>query len=161
MIRVQEIEDMDIPQAINGLSRSLGIADRLRQLAVKANNLELVEVVTELRVELANSKNALADAVEELAKLKNENSELKQLKASYKELIKDDNGLFYSYDDSDKQHAFCPSCWLGDLPARNLLTKSHEHSNSFKYFCNQCDWSISLREGEPPPPPSYRSRAYW
>jgi len=69
---------MDIPQALNSISRAVELADKLRKLAAKSQNVELVEVITELRLELAGSKNALADVTEKVAALKNEARRLRE-----------------------------------------------------------------------------------
>lgn len=115
-LRLEELveEAMDIPQAVNSVSRSLELMDRLRSLATKANNIELVEIITELRVELAKSKNALADAVEEVAALKDAKTKLEQQvkalsdssKATEQLVVR--NGLYYK---ANGDGPFCTGCF--------------------------------------------------
>ena len=108
-------QDMDIPQALNGISRGLDIAERMRKFATQANNLEIVEFATELRVELSSSKNALADAIEEIADLKTENLRLKteidktNKISKAKETLVLKNGVYYEKDDTGP---YCPVCWV-------------------------------------------------
>ena len=145
----------DIQHGIQAVSSVLTTLQRAGEIAKKTKNTEISEIITDLRGEVVETKNFLVDTKSEMVELKEKNLQLEnQIKSlessrSSQTLIKADNGLFYESD--ERQHAFCPSCWLGDSPRRSLLTRINTVSNLYTYKCNTCDWSVSIREGDPPP----------
>jgi hypothetical protein len=78
-------------------------------------------------VATANLKHANAELKTEAADLITENQELKeQIKALKEEkenslVYNDENGLFYSADDTDNRHPFCPACYDTDKKRIHLL----------------------------------------
>jgi hypothetical protein len=133
---------MDIPQAINGISRGLDIANKIKRLATQANNLELVEFATDLRVELSKSKNALADATEEIASLKKKNLEMQSendrlidaQKTKETLILKD--GVYYGPNETGP---YCPGCQAKNGTLTPLVPGTLRH---IKYKCPNCHATI-------------------
>lgn len=139
---------MDIPQALNSITRAADLAERVRNIAKKAQNIELVEVMTELRIELANSKNSLADATEEVASLKNRNRDLEAKvenleKASQEKLILKNNA-YYTEGGTDP---ICVTCY--DTKKQKVHLVSHGGVGSHEYRCGHC--KNVVRIGDNPP----------
>jgi SMC interacting uncharacterized protein involved in chromosome segregation len=144
---IEEVEaskqDMDIPQALNGISRGLDIAERMRKFALQANNLEIVEFATELRVELSSSKNSLADAIEEIAGLKTENLRLRTEIDTLNKISKTretlvlKNGVYYEKDDTGP---YCPVCWV-ERQAKMPVSPSRLRREK-GFVCSYCKVSV-------------------
>ena len=134
----------DIQHGIQTVSSVLTTLQRAGEIAKRTRNTEISEIITDLRGEVVETKNLLVDTKSELVELKEKNLQLEnQIKSlessrSSQTLLKGDNGLFYESD--ERQHAFCPSCWLGDIPSRSLLTRK-SLNGYHKYDCNVCQWS--------------------
>lgn len=137
---------LDIAKGLRAISDATALAQRLYDLASKIKNAELLETVADLRVELANAKNILADATTDVAELKEENrkliEEVRRLEAANKpdaDLIR--NGDLY-YKESG-EGPFCPNCYLSSKRISLLGGTRVPGANIAIYHCSSCNWKTT------------------
>lgn len=103
---------MDIPQALNSITRAADLAERARKVAHQVRNIDLVEAIAELRMELVKSKSALADAGEKVTALKEDNARLKKrvqkLELAAKESVQFINDMYYTLEGDGP---YCTGCF--------------------------------------------------
>ncbi|PMK84189.1 hypothetical protein BCT90_01500 [Vibrio lentus] len=69
---------------LGSIGQAIGLAKRLREISKNVGNAEFSNILADLNIELAESKLAMADLMEQISQLKMENQQLKS-EIEYKE----------------------------------------------------------------------------
>lgn len=130
----------DIATGILGVTRSIDLLKKAKEIAENTNNIEIKEIIVELREQLADTKILLVDTKEELAQLK---EELAQLKSPEWKLIFDtDHRAYYASEDTDKKNPYCPTCWDNNKEKHILTLFRISSGFDYGYYhkCQKCDF---------------------
>ncbi len=128
----------DIATASRTISSTIDVLKKVKVLADKYGDVEIKEIVVDLRSELADTKSLVIEMKEEINNLKEESGKLKQKLKTTKE-ISFLNGAYYRKNDVDRKQPFCPTCFETDqilVTMRPFRTSMALDTGNMK--CNNC-----------------------
>jgi len=105
---------------------------KVKELSVKADNIELKNHILDMNEQLLNMKELALDLREENTAL---NEEIKKLKSFEGKELKLQNKAYY---DKDGNGPYCPNCYEND---RQLVLMA-KTGVIFRYQCRKCEYGI-------------------
>ncbi|EHH1187278.1 hypothetical protein OTE47_004254 [Vibrio vulnificus] len=112
---------------LSSISQAIGLVKRLREVSKNIEDAEFKSLLADLNLELADTKLALAEVIEQNTKLKLEVNELKNSQGS--NLSKLEYREFAYFDSSD-DGPFCSGCY----EAKNQKIRLRKASPTFRTF---------------------------
>ena len=132
--------EAEISGAIRAIATSIELVQKAAQLAGKTRNVELIEAITDLRMELSQAKIAAANANERIADLLQENQKLeKRLVAiqvsEEKKLVIGVDGLYYT---PEGEGPFCTGCYDNKGKTIRVTKQTGAFRRMGEYRCPVC-----------------------
>lgn len=121
---IREIHEImaDIPGLLKTVSAGAGTLQKLADMAMQTQNVELREGILSVREELINVKESLLEVREENLDLREENRDLKdrveQLQSGSEEKLKFVRGYYFT---EENHGPYCPQCWESSR-AKSLMS---------------------------------------
>ncbi|MBP0019102.1 MAG: hypothetical protein J7647_16320 [Cyanobacteria bacterium SBLK] len=129
----------EISAAIRSISGALDLSKRLVEVTQKGENVEVVNMAIDIKVELAEAKSILANLTIENAELKLENFELRQklqeLENQQSETLIFKDGLYYT---ESEDVPFCVGCYDNNKKVIRVNPMSPMMAQIGKYECPVC-----------------------
>ncbi|CSC91434.1 Uncharacterised protein [Vibrio cholerae] len=125
---------------IGSIGQAIGLAKRLREISKNIEDAEFTNVLADLNRELATTKLALADVIEQNAQLKMEVNELKNSQGSN---IGDLEFRGFAYFKNNNDGPFCSACYETKNQQVRLSKTTGMRQSLGDFKCPSCNQTYS------------------